>query len=81
MMTRLTEPYRVEHTIRVTHVAQSVVFPQAQVLSGKGPNYFARGVPHILTAMLRAHGAIDVKIRRFENTNHIERILSIKKAR
>ena len=81
-MTRLLEPYRVEHTIRVTHAARSHVLANAWVLYTGGPvNYFVRGVPRVLTAMLQAHGPIDVKVRRLENTQFIETILSIQKAR
>lgn len=80
-MTRLLEPYRLEHTIRVVYVGACLAIPGAHILyTGKGPDYFTRGVPRILTAMLKAHGAVDVKVRRLENTQFIEAILSIQKA-
>jgi len=79
-MTRLCEPYRVEHTVRVTHMARSVVVPGAWVLYSDGPNLFSKGVPRSLGAMLMAHGPQLVKVRRFENTQFIETILSIRKA-
>lgn len=80
-MTRLLEPYRVEHTIRVTHIARSAALPGVWVLRTSQGAYYSRGVPRVLSAMLQAHGAIAVKIRRFEDTPHIETILSIQKAR
>lgn len=79
-MTRLLEPYRVERTVRVTHMARSRAIPGAWVLFNDGPQLFSKGVPRSLGAMLIAHGPLDVKVRRFENTQFIERILSIRKA-
>lgn len=81
-MTRLMEPYRVEQTLRVTHVGRSVTIPGAWVLADANTltPFFARGVPRVLTAMFAAHGALDVKVRRFENTHFVETILSIRKA-
>lgn len=80
-MTRLMEPYRVEHTITVDSVAVSVMLPGVYTLRAGGTVYYVRSVPRVLTSMLQAHGALNVKIRRFENTQHIESILSIQKAR
>lgn len=80
-MTRLMEPYRLEERLVVTHVARSVTIPGAWVLSTDKGNYFARGVPALLPRMVTAHKALSVKVRRFENTQFIETILSIRKAR
>ena len=89
-MTRLLEPYRVEHTIRVVDIRRSAQIPGAYVLaiSDNGTEYartnnrvYARGVPTVLLNMFTTHGALDVKVRRLENTQFIETILSIQKAR
>lgn len=80
-MTRLLEPYRVEHTVRATHVGRSAAIPGAWVMSTDQGKYWLRGVPRSLLNMIEAHRAVEVKLRRFENTQFVESILSIKKAR
>ncbi|ALY08453.1 hypothetical protein RINGS_91 [Arthrobacter phage Rings] len=80
-MTRLLEPYRVEHTITVDSAGASRMFADTYVLGTvEGPNYFVRDIPFSVLRMLKAHGTLDVKVRRLENTQFIETILSIKKA-
>lgn len=79
-MTRLLEPYRVEHTIRVTNASRSLTIPGAWILAAEPDNWYVRDIPFSVLKMLKAHGTIDVKIRRLENTQFIEAILSIQKA-
>lgn len=80
-MTRLLEPYRVEETVIATHLDRSLVIQGAWILATDKGNYWLRGVPRSLGPMITAHKAVAVKLRRFENTEFVESILSIRKAR
>lgn len=81
-MTRLLEPYRLEATVTTTEVKRSAHMPGVWIMWGvDGQAYYLKGVPNALPAMLKAHKALSIKVRKFENTNFVERILSIQKAR
>lgn len=80
-MTRLMEPYRLEETLVATHIARSATVPYLWIMATDKGNVWLRGVPRSLVTMIDRHKAVAVKIRRFENTQFIETILSIRKAR